>query len=236
MAGDGYTILGRAAEIAEATGRDQADVEGELVERHQYRIWQVIEQRKTKRAALKAKAAKLQAMLDLAQWEQRDCERGIMDETLHDRAVLAQYVAEAPQFADARSKTQQFAWGEIRTATRTRPAQITAIDREALAAMYPEHTTPALQWGSLKARLRVVGDRVVDNNGVVLPEGLVLVSEARTQTTTTTTIEGLKLDLTGGVLTDGNGSDGPDDADSDDTGDVPVTFAGIDAAEDPFGD
>lgn len=215
-----YSIMARAAEIAEREGIDVAEAQGRLVEHHQYKIWQVIEQAKVERASLRAKVERLRNELEVAEFAAGQLDRRIEHETEHDRMVLAAYVAEAEQFQNARGgKTHQFAWGPIQQRTKTTRA--TAVKQpgadEALIRQYPEFTQTVFAWGEFKKTLGITdGGLVFDADGQVVPPELVEGRAKASEETFSTRINGVAFDLMGGLQdgddSDYTGSDAPADA------------------------
>lgn len=218
MPDEGYTILTAAAERAERDGRPQAEVEGELVEHHQYRIKQVLDAHTAERASLTAKATRLRNELCVTEAALAMDAARIVEETEHDRRVLADYVAHAPQYQgpDNRGgRTFPFAWGPLKLRTKTVSAGAQMVDEAGLAERYPEYTKPKVAWGDLKkARLQVQEDgTVVDREtGEVLPPELVAGTPKQSREEAFVTVAGVTFDLYGGMA---DGSGDAEDADGD---------------------
>lgn len=223
-----YTILSRAAEIAENEGISQAEAEGRLVEHHQYKIQQVIDEYEARRGSLVAKRDRIVALLAEAEADLESIDRQIVDATDHDRLVLGLYMREAPQYQDTRTgKTHRFAWGSLSSRKMTKAPQAHKAHGAdaALIERYPQFARDVKQlaWGDLKKTFVVTDDGVVtDANGEIVPRELVIGAPREEREEYSLKIGGLKLSLlTSEVLDDGDG-DSEDGADSDDF--------------DPFGD
>ena len=221
MPDEGYTILSAAAERAERDGRPQVEIEGELVEHHQYKIKQVLDAHAAEAASLRAKANHLRNELCITEAALAMDAARIAEETEHDRRVLADYVAHAEQYQNNRGgKTFPFAWGPLKLRTKTVSAGAQMVDEAGLAERYPEFTKPKVAWGDLKKqRLQVHEDGTVTDRetGEIIPPELVAGSPKTSTEEAQITVAGVAFDLFGNIATDQDEegeTDGADDADN----------------------
>jgi len=206
-----FTILSAAIKNAARNGTSQTEEEGKLVERHQFKIKQIIDALDVERAALQAKAERLQAELDATQGAISQINQRIIRDCEHDLYLLRQYLEEAPQYHENRSgKSFPMAYGRLSLKTKTLAAGAAVINREELAKLYPEYTAVKVdvRWGDLKKERLTVTDegRVFDaQTGEELPEEIVAGSAKSSEEQYFVEVAGIKFDITGvGVITDDN--------------------------------
>ena len=206
-----YTILSRAAELAAKHNTEQTTEEGKLVEHHQWKIKQVVDALDVERAALQAKAERLQAELDATNGAISQINQRIIHDCQHDLHLLRQYLEEAPQYHDNRSgKSFPMAYGRLSLKTKTQAAGAAVIDREKLAGLYPEYAQVKtdVRWGDLKKERLTITDEghVFDaQTGEELPAEVVAGSAKSSEEQYFVEVAGIKFDITGvGVITDDN--------------------------------
>ena len=227
-----YTILTAAARNAEKNGTSQTEEEGKLVEKHQFKIKQVVDALDVERAALQAKAERLQAELDAANGAISQINQRIIRDCEHDLHLLRQYLEEAPQYHNNRSgKSFPMAYGRLSLKTSTKSAGAAVIDREKLADLYPEYKTVKvdLRWGDLKKERLTITDegKVFDaETGEELPTEIIAGTAKHSEEQYFVEVSGVKFDITGvGEITN-------DDSTQQDT--ESTEYATGDNEPDPF--
>lgn len=221
----GYTILLRASERAARNSTKQTSEEGKLVEHHQYKILQVVQAHEVEWAALRAKAQRLEDELTLAKAGLMTVADRVALETQHDRAALADYVTHAPQYQDNRAgKSFPFAWGRIATRRKTTRQGMQVLDEAAIAALFPGcvEAFTKIKLAELKKQLTIEEDgRVLGPDGMELPREVVQGFARHTDMEVFAEIGGVRFDLQGGTIDDGN----YDDADGEASGSAADYFA-----------
>jgi len=218
----GYSIL-------RGSGPDDDDSEeaqGARASWHLRRIRQAHKLALTKRGVLTAEVEALENELAAARKQLARLDQWEADQCNVDRAMLATWLTEAPQFHDPgrpRAKTLAFTGGiAVQSQRKTVADKIIVTDEAALMRRFTGYVRQkaTLLWGDLKKELRVAGNVVTDENDEPV-EGVSVLPGSTTEQFFAV-VDGHRVPLTGGGIDDGSG----DDTDGDGAG----------ADWDPFGD
>lgn len=225
---DAPPVLKQLADRAEEHGTTLDAEIGARIEHHQWRVEQVYRQREAQRTALKRSIERMTFQLDGMRAQLSQVDAGILQDTEHDRMILADIAAYL--FDGARRKSLNFGCASLGSTKRTVKEAPEVRDKDALAELMPEYTKTSLDWAAAKRALQIVNGHAVTPEGEIIPHEIVGIRPGSVTERPYLELPGkVKVYLDEGRIDDGNGGEADGDNGFGDTD----PFAGT---ADPFGE
>ena len=225
---DAPPVVKQLAQRAEERGISLDAAIGERIEHHQWRVEQVYRQREAQRTALKRSIERMTFQLDGMRAQLSQVDAGILQDTEHDRMILADIAAYL--FDGARRKSLGMGHAPLGSTKRTVKEAPEVRDRDALAELMPEYTKRTLDLAAAKRALQIVNGHAVTPEGEIIPHEIVGIRPGSVTERPWIELPGkIKVYLDEPRIDDGNGGEADGDNGFGDTD----PFAGI---ADPFGE